>query len=93
VKNEKLIEAGMVFNITISFNGLKAKNGKDYAIMLADTVIVKPTGPEVLTTKIPRKYEEISYALEGDQPEEEKKKSAAKPAEKQARTLNIVLSI
>jgi len=84
VKNEKLIEAGMVFNITISFNGLKAKNGKDYAIMLADTVIVKPTGPEVLTAKIPRKYEEISYALEGDQPEEEKKKSAAKPAEKQA---------
>jgi len=84
-KNEKLIEPGMVFNITISFNGLKSKKGKNYAIMLADTIIVRPAGtnPEVLTAKIPRKYEEISYALEGDQPEEEKKKSAAKPAAQQ----------
>ena len=81
----------MVFNITISFNGLKSKKGKDYAIMLADTVIVKPTGPEVLTAKIPRKYEEISYALEGDQPEEENKKkpTTAKPVERQARKKNI----
>lgn len=66
----------MVFNVTVTFSGLKAKNGKDYAIMIADTVIVRPNGPEVLTVKIPRKYEEISYSLQGDdnaEPESNKK--------------------
>ena len=52
----------MVFNVTISLSGLKAKNGKDYAIMIADTAIVRPTGPEVLTARIAREYKEISYS-------------------------------
>lgn len=71
----------MVFNVTISMDNLKAKNGKSYAILLADTVIVRTTTPENLTAKIPRKYEEISYALQGDEePEEKKKSNTAAPA-------------
>jgi len=71
----------MVFNVTISLGDLKAKNGKNYAILLADTVIVRTnTPPENLTAKIPRKYEEISYALQGDEEVEEKKKSTSAPA-------------
>lgn len=71
----------MVFNVTVSFSGLKAKNGKEYAIMIADTVIVRPNGPEALTIKIPRKYEEISYSLQGDDAEpESNKKTVNAPA-------------
>ena len=57
----------MVFNIAISANGLKSSKGKDYAIMLADSVLVRSNGPEVLTGKIPKKYEDISYALEANE--------------------------
>ena len=71
-KNEKTVEVGMVFNITVSLNGLKAKNGMDYAIMIADTVIVRSNGPEVITARIPRKYEEISYSLKGEEEIREK---------------------
>ena len=57
----------MVFNIAISANGLKSLKGKDYAMMIADTVAVRSSGPDVLTGKIPKKYEDISYALEANE--------------------------
>eukprot|EP00331_Platyophrya_macrostoma_P013437 CAMPEP_0176433956 /NCGR_PEP_ID=MMETSP0127-20121128/16370_1 /TAXON_ID=938130 /ORGANISM="Platyophrya macrostoma, Strain WH" /LENGTH=741 /DNA_ID=CAMNT_0017816561 /DNA_START=55 /DNA_END=2280 /DNA_ORIENTATION=- len=63
-KNEKLIEPGMVFNVVISIQGVKTLKGKEYCIMIADTVAVKQGGAEVLTGKVPKKYEDISYALE-----------------------------
>ncbi len=72
----------MVFNVTISLSGLKTQKGKSYSIMIADTIIVRPNGPEVLTGKIPKKYEEISYALQ-DGEEPEVKKKAPAPAAKQ----------
>jgi len=73
----------MVFNVTISLADMKAKNGKNYCILLADTVIVRTNAPEVLTGRIPRKYEEISYALQGDEEPQEKKKTTAAPSNKQ----------
>lgn len=63
-KNEKAVEPGMVFNVVVSLQGLKTLKGKEYCIMIADTVAVKQTGNEVLTAKIARKYEDISYALD-----------------------------
>jgi len=66
----------MVFNVAIAFSGLKTKKGKEYAIMLADTVIARPDSAEVLTGKIPRKYEEISYALNGDDVAEDRRPNA-----------------
>ncbi len=76
----------MVFNITIALSGLKTKKGKDYAIMLADTVIARPDTPEILTGKVPRKYEEISYALNGDDVVEERRPAAAAPTNSVANT-------
>jgi len=70
----------MVFNITIAMSGLKTKKGKDYAIMIADTVIARPDQAEILTGKVPRKYEEISYALNGDDVVEERRPAAAPTA-------------
>jgi len=40
-KNEKTVEAGMVFAINLTLNGLKSQKGKAYAIQLSDTVIVR----------------------------------------------------
>ena len=58
------MHVGMVFNIVVSVSNLKNSKGKTYSIMLADTVLIKQGGHEVLTAKIQRKYEDISYALE-----------------------------
>lgn len=55
---------GMVFNVVVSLQNLKTVQGKNYTILIADTVAVKQTGNEILTAKIPKKYEDISYALE-----------------------------
>lgn len=54
----------MVFNVVVSLQNLKTVQGKNYTILIADTVAVKQTGNEILTAKIPKKYEDISYALE-----------------------------
>lgn len=40
-KSERTVEAGMVFNVTMSFNKLQTRRGKSYAIMISDTVIVR----------------------------------------------------
>ena len=54
----------MVFNIVVSLENLKSLKGKNYSIMVADTVAVKSEGPDVLTAKVAREYGDVSYSLE-----------------------------
>lgn len=63
-KNEKIVKAGMVFNVILSLRDLKAKNGRQFAIMLSDTVRVLNQGAEVLTNDIKKTLGEISYGIE-----------------------------
>ena len=48
-KNERPIQEGMVFNITVSFNDLVLSSGKKIALLLSDTVLVKADGQEQFT--------------------------------------------
>jgi len=89
-KVDRNVEAGMVFNVAVSVSPLKSSKGKEYAIMLADTVIIRPAGPDVITSKIPKKYEDISYALEQDEavkPEKQESKRP-KPDQRSKQTVN-----
>ena len=65
-KAERKVEANMVFNIILSLRDLRTKGGRNYAIMLSDTVKVTPQGPEILTSEVPKKLEYISYCTEED---------------------------
>ena len=64
-KNEKVIEAGMIFNVIIAVNGLKTAKGKSYAIHISDVAIILPDNTEIIT-KISRKYDEVSYSLDDE---------------------------
>jgi len=64
--NSKQVEEGMVFNVTIAFNRL-VSNEKDnnYAIQISDTVAVRKQSlpNSMMTYKVSRKYEDISYCI------------------------------
>jgi len=38
---------------------------KTYALLLADTIVILNTGPEIIT-QAPKKFSEISYFIEGE---------------------------
>ena len=63
-KNNREIKKNMVFNLALAFNELKNEKSKNYAIMVADTVIVTAEGNDVATNQISVKYEDVSYSLE-----------------------------
>jgi len=56
----------MVFNVIISLRDLRTKGGKNYAIMISDTVKVTSQGAEVLTNEIAKKLQDITYNIEDE---------------------------
>ena len=63
-KSDRVVKAGMVFNVIISLRDMRTSGGRDYAIMLSDTVKVGTQGPELLTNDISKKLEDVSYGIE-----------------------------
>ncbi|PWA95409.1 peptidase M24, structural domain-containing protein [Artemisia annua] len=54
-KNDRILRTGMVLNVALGFQNMQTKSSKtkshNYALFLADTVIVTATGREVATSK------------------------------------------
>ncbi|GMH36216.1 hypothetical protein BSKO_04084 [Bryopsis sp. KO-2023] len=86
--NERIVRPGMVFNVSLGVTGLEwpKKSGKklpkEYAFVIADTVVVQEGGkaPEVLTIGCPKTWNNVAYSL--DDVEEEPRPSP-KPAPKE----------
>ncbi|PRP76098.1 FACT complex subunit SPT16 [Planoprotostelium fungivorum] len=83
-KNDRLVRPGMVFNVNVSFNNLSLTSGderkRNYSLIIADTVVVKEDGVDLLTEKAPKKYKEVSYFLESEQEQEApERKAKVKP--------------
>nr|GMD40658.1 FACT complex subunit SPT16-like [Ipomoea batatas] len=83
-KNDRLLKAGMVFNVSIGFQNLQTetknpKTGK-FSMLLADTVIVGQTSPEVVTSMSSKAVKDVAYSFneDGDE-EEEQTKVKVKP--------------
>lgn len=72
-KNEKEVEEGMVFNVVVGFDNLLNEKEKAYAIQVSDTVAVrKQNQPNAaMTYKVSRKYEDISYSIQDENPDED----------------------
>ena len=67
-KNEQVVRAGMFFNVSLGFQGLKNEAAKDdkarsYAILLGDTVLVKADKPEICTNLSSKAYSEVGYSF------------------------------
>ena len=79
--SEKVIKAGMTFNVVIALNGLedtadaagedKQEANKKYAILISDTVLAKDaSNSETLTGQVKKDWNDIAYYL-GDEDEGE----------------------
>uniref|UniRef100_A0A7S3A0J9 FACT complex subunit n=2 Tax=Rhodosorus marinus TaxID=101924 RepID=A0A7S3A0J9_9RHOD len=72
-KNERLLEPGMVFNVAVGLQNLKDSKKGDYALMVADTVVVPKEGesPVVYTQSCKKAFKSISYKLQDEEQEDE----------------------
>lgn len=90
MKNDRVVKAGMIFNVTLGFQNLEAqtKNPKTekFSLLLSDTVVVvseKP--PEVLTSACSKAVKDVAYSFNEDE-EEERPRSRSESKVSQAYT-------
>ncbi|XXG47026.1 hypothetical protein AAC387_Pa02g1738 [Persea americana] len=77
-RNDRILKAGMVFNVSLGFQNLQAetKNPKTekFSLLLADTVIVNEKAAEVVTSISSKAVKDVAYSFnEGDEEEEHAK--------------------
>ncbi|CAD5190941.1 FACT complex subunit SPT16 [Musa acuminata AAA Group] len=73
-KNNRLLKAGMVFNVCLGFQNLQAQTNnpktEKYSLLLADTVIVSEKPPEVLTAGCSKSVKDVAYSFNEEEEEE-----------------------
>lgn len=82
MNNDRVLKAGMVFNVSLGFHNLQVETNnpktEKFSLLLADTVIVsneKP--PEVLTAGCSKLVKDVAYSFNDDPGEEERPKRNA----------------
>ncbi|KAM0945399.1 putative peptidase M24, PH-like domain superfamily, FACT complex subunit Spt16 [Dioscorea sansibarensis] len=74
-KNDRLLKARMIFNVSLGFQNLhvKTKNPKTekFSLLLADTVVVSDKSPEVLTQSCSKALKDVAYSFNEDVEEDE----------------------
>ncbi|KAK6159772.1 hypothetical protein DH2020_003153 [Rehmannia glutinosa] len=73
-KNDRVLKAGMVFNVSLGFQNLQAKTSKpksqNFSLLLADTVIVTDDGRDVATSASSKSVKDVAYSFNEDEEEE-----------------------
>lgn len=74
-RNDKVLRAGMVFNVALGLQNLQLQNGntktQNYSLSIADTVVVRDKGPEIATAASSKVYTDVAYSF-NDEEEEDK---------------------
>ncbi|KAL3843575.1 hypothetical protein ACJIZ3_000978 [Penstemon smallii] len=82
-KNDRVLKAGMVFNISLGFQNLHAKTSnpksQNFSLLLADTVIVTNDGRNVATSVSTKSFKDVAYSFNEDEEEEEEEKQQQQP--------------
>ncbi|KAA8545293.1 hypothetical protein F0562_020077 [Nyssa sinensis] len=80
-KNDRILKAGMVFNVTLGFQNLNTKISKpksqNFSLLLADTVIVTESGHDLVTSLSSKAVKDVAYSFNEDEEEEEQPKAKA----------------
>ncbi|KAI3718423.1 hypothetical protein L6452_19294 [Arctium lappa] len=72
--NERILKAGMVLNVSLSFQCMRSEAmGWHYALLLADTVIVTVNGCEVGTSLSRKTLEDVVYDFDDGEEEEDER--------------------
>ncbi|WCJ39284.1 FACT complex subunit SPT16 [Euphorbia peplus] len=73
-KNDRVINADMVFNVSLGFQNLQNQTNnpkvKSFSLLLADTVIVTQTNPDVVTSKCSKLLKDVAYSFNEEEEEE-----------------------
>uniref|UniRef100_A0A5B6Z6E1 FACT complex subunit n=1 Tax=Davidia involucrata TaxID=16924 RepID=A0A5B6Z6E1_DAVIN len=81
-KNDRVLKAGMIFNVSLGFQNLQTetKNPKTqkFSVLLADTVIVSENFPEVVTSISSKAVKDVAYSFNEDEEEEEEERPKVK---------------
>ncbi|PRQ42486.1 putative peptidase M24, FACT complex subunit Spt16p/Cdc68p, creatinase/Aminopeptidase P/Spt16 [Rosa chinensis] len=81
-KNDRVVKAGMVFNVSLGFHNLQSgisdPKHQNFSLLLADTVVVNNDKPEVLTVKVSKAVKDVAYSF--NEVEEEKPEKGKGPA-------------
>lgn len=74
-KNDKVLRAGMVFNVSLGFHNLQAETRSEksriFSLLLADTVIVTSDGHDVVTHLSSKALKDVAYSFNDEDEEEE----------------------
>ncbi|KAG8363944.1 hypothetical protein BUALT_Bualt19G0075000 [Buddleja alternifolia] len=77
-KNDRVLKAGMVFNVSLGFQNLQANTSnpksQTFSLLLADTVIVTDDGRDIATSASSKSVKDIAYSFNEDEEEEEQPK-------------------
>ncbi|KAK6777074.1 hypothetical protein RDI58_023791 [Solanum bulbocastanum] len=80
-KNDKVLRAGMVFNVSLGFHNLQTgtttEKSKNFSLLLADTVIVTNDGHDVVTHLSSKALKDVAYSFNEDEEDEEEGKVKA----------------
>ncbi|KAL8506987.1 hypothetical protein ACS0TY_017753 [Phlomoides rotata] len=72
-KNDRVLKAGMVFNVSLGFQNLESNTSSskshNFSLLLADTVIVMDNGREVATSACSKSIKDIAYSFKEDEEE------------------------
>ncbi|KAL6964608.1 FACT complex subunit spt16, partial [Sarracenia purpurea var. burkii] len=83
-KNDRILKPGMVFNVSLGFQNLQTQTknpkSKNFALLLADTVIVTEKGHDVATMLSSKAVKDVAYSF-NEEDEEEEKQVKVKAAE------------
>ncbi|XP_057979324.1 FACT complex subunit SPT16-like [Malania oleifera] len=79
-KNDRVLKAGMVFNVSMGFQNLQAQannpKSQKFSLLLADTVIIGEK-PEIATSMSSKAVKDVAYSFNDDDEEEEQPKVKA----------------
>ncbi|KVH89908.1 FACT complex subunit SPT16 isoform X1 [Cynara cardunculus var. scolymus] len=76
-KNERILKAGMVLNVSLGFQNMQTKSSKaksqNYALLLADTVIITANSHEVVTSLSSKAFKDVAYSFNDGEEEEDER--------------------
>ncbi|XP_057872984.2 FACT complex subunit SPT16 isoform X2 [Cryptomeria japonica] len=76
-RNERVLNVGMVFNVSLGFHNLRIESDNPktrfFSLLLSDTVIIRDEGPEIATAMCSKSVSDVLYSFNDDEEESEMK--------------------
>ncbi|MCO5601625.1 hypothetical protein L7F22_055748 [Adiantum nelumboides] len=84
-KNDRILKAGMAFNVSLGLQNLQAQSSQDpktksFSLLVADTVVIREKGSESATSSCSKAFADIAYSFKDEEEEEQEKPKPKAPS-------------